>query len=264
LLSIYRRNYPDVVNIDREIAEKQASLESLKSAKRTATKSPEDSSAVPTASENRSDTPVEAQNRDSSPESQEDPNIAQVKGQLESNKLEIEVLLRDEKERNATISEYQRRLNLTPVREQQLSGILRDYDLSKQEYQELLGKQQQSQLAMNLEKRQGGQQFRLAEPPSLPTLPSSPKRLKISLGGAGGGILLGLVLAVLAEIKHSKLYDENEVSQRFSMPLVVGLPLLLTPAETRFRKWKRVFEWFGGSVLVVAVLAAQYFVYSHP
>ena len=178
--------------------------------------------------------------------------------------MEIENLEKDEKQRNATISEYESRLNLTPVREQQLSGMLRDYDLSKKEYNDLLGKEQQSELAMSLEKRQGGQQFRLAESPNLPTLPSSPKRLKISLGGAGGGVLLGLVLAVLAEIKNPKLYDENEVTRRFSLPLVVGLPLLLAPGEARLRRWKTLFEWFGGSALIVAVLGVEYFVYLHP
>jgi uncharacterized protein involved in exopolysaccharide biosynthesis len=264
LLSVYHETYPDVISVEREISAKQALLESLKSAKRTAATLPGDSSAAPAASQRSQDTPTEAQNGNSSPESAEDTSIAQVKSQLEANRLEIENLSKDEKQRNATISEYQSRLNLTPVREQQLSGILRDYELSQKEYQDLLGKEQQSQLAMSLEKRQGGQQFHLAESPSLPTLPSSPKRLKISLGGAGGGILLGLVLAVLAEIKNPKLYDEIEVSRRFTMPLVVGLPLLLAPSEARLRKWKRLFEWFGGSVLTVAVIAVEFFVYLHP
>ena len=264
LLSNYSKSYPDVVTVGREISVKQASLDSLRSAKRTAGALPGDSSPLPVASESSHGDPSEAANAKSSSESEEDLSIAQVKSQLESNKLEIEDLSKDEKQRNAMISEYQNRLNLTPVREQQLSGILRDYELSKQEYQDLLGKEQQSQLAMSLEKRQGGQQFRLAESPSLPTLPSSPKRLKISLGGAGGGILLGLVLAVLAEIKSPKFYTETEVSRRLSMPLVVGLPLLLAPSQVRRRKWKRFFEWFGGSVLTVAVLAGEFFVYLHP
>jgi uncharacterized protein involved in exopolysaccharide biosynthesis len=264
LLSIYHENHPDVVTIEREISAKQASLESLKSAKRAAAILTGDSSAVAAAAEGSHDSPSGDQRRNSSSESEEDASIAQVKSQLESNRLEIENLSKEEKQRNATILEYQSRLNLTPVREQQLSGILRDYELSQKEYQDLLGKEQQSQLAMSLEKRQGGQQFRVAESPSLPTLPSSPKRLKISLGGVGGGILLGLVIAVLAEIKNPKLYNEHEVSRRFSMPLVVGLPMLLAPAEVRLRRWKRSFEWFGGSALALGVLAAEYFVYIHP
>jgi polysaccharide biosynthesis transport protein len=264
LLSVYSENYPDIVNIEREIAGKQASLDSLKSAKRSALTSSGKSSAVAAALERSHNTLSETQSENSSPESAEDASIVQVKSQLEANRLEIENLSKDEKQANATMAEYQSRLNLTPVREQQLSGILRDYELSQKEYQDLLGKDQQSQLAMSLEKRQGGQQFRLAEAPNLPTLPSSPKRFKISLGGAGGGILLGLALAVLADVKSPKLYDENDATRRFSLPLVVGLPLLLTPAETRLRTRKRLFEWFAGSVLIVAIIGTEYFVHLHP
>ena len=47
-------------------------------------------------------------------------------------------------------------------------------NLLKQNYADLLGKKQQSQLATSLEKQQEGQQFRLVDSPSLPTVPSSP------------------------------------------------------------------------------------------
>jgi hypothetical protein len=225
----------------------------------------ESSGAASASSPKKHDgSPAGAPNGNAPPEKTEDASIAQVKSQLEANRLEIENLAKEEKQANATISEYQSRLNLTPVREQQLSGLLRDYELSQKEYQDLLGKDQQSQLAMSLEKRQGGQQFRVAESASLPTLPSSPKRLKIALGGAAGGILLGIALAVLAEFRNPKLYEETEVNRRFSVPLVVGIPLLLAPAEERVRTRKRIFEWFGGSVLTAGVLAAELFVYLHP
>jgi uncharacterized protein involved in exopolysaccharide biosynthesis len=264
LLSIYNERYPDVVSIEHEISAKQASLERLKSAKAAVATLPEDSPSATVASEDSQDSSSAAESRNVPRESEESASIAQLRSQLESNKLEIENLSKIEKQQNTAISQYQSRLNLTPVREQQLSEILRDYELSKQEYLDLLGKEQQSQLAMSLEKRQGGQQFRLAESPSLPTLPSSPKRLKISLGGAGGGVLLGFVLAVLAHIKKPKLFDEEDVSRRFSVPLVVGLPLLLTSAEVRFRRWKRCFEWLAASALTLGVLGAQYYVYLHP
>jgi len=262
LLGIYRESYPDVVAIEREISAKEASLESVKSAKVTPVLSPTDPPAA--ASERSQDPPSGPQSRNSPPEGEDDTSIAQVRSQLEANRVEIENLSKDEKQQDAAISQYQSRLNLTPVREQQLSGILRDYELSKQEYLDLLGKEQQSQLAMSLEKRQGGQQFRLAESPSLPTLPSSPKRLKISLGGAGVGVLLGLVLAVLADIRNPRLYNEKEASSRLSIPLVVGLPLLLTPDEARLRRWKKFFELCSGSLLTLAVLVVQYYVYRHP
>ena len=93
---------------------------------------------------------------------------------------------------------------MTPVREEQLADILRDYDLSKKNYDDLLGKKTQSELATSLEIRQQGAQFRLIDPPSLPVKPSGADHMKISLGGLAAGLALGVALAFLLETKdHS-------------------------------------------------------------
>ncbi len=111
------------------------------------------------------------------------PPLPNSKAALEANRLEIENLTNDEKRLKAQIAQYESRINQTPVREQQQAGILRDTEVLRQQYAELQKKEQESQLATNLEKQQGGQQFRLIDPASLPSLPSSPKRVKMSLGG---------------------------------------------------------------------------------
>jgi capsular polysaccharide biosynthesis protein len=170
-------------------------------------------------------------------------------------------LSKEETQLKASLAQYQNRLNLTPVREQQLTGLLRDYDLQKQNYADLVNKELQSQLATNLEKDQGGRQFRLVDPPSLPVVPSSPKRLKINLGGAAGGVFLGLALAFLKAMRDRSFHTEKQVSQRFGLPLVVGVPMLLTPSEKRSRTWRASFEWLAGSVLVFAVCAVEFYSY---
>jgi succinoglycan biosynthesis transport protein ExoP len=244
LLRLYTPKHPRVVKIELEIAKKGALLESPR-----ASKSPGvETSQVPepTLEGTEAETAV-------------DP----LRSQLEGNRLEIENLSRDEKKLKAEVSRYQERLNLTPVREQQLAGILRDYELLKQNYADLLSKEQQSQLAMSLEKQQEGQHFRLVDPPSLPTVPSSPKRMKSSLRGAAAGVFLGLVLAFLFDTRDHSLKTEKEVNQHFSLPLVLGIPLVQTPFDERLHTWKRVFECLAGSVLVLAVAAAEFYVYRH-
>lgn len=241
LLDRYTPEHPDVVRTEREIAKKQTLVKALMNVKASA----------PQTAALASDS--------SSPD--DDPAVAQLKSQLEANRMDIDSLGKDETRLKAAVSEYQARLNSTPVREQQLSEVLRNYDLLKQNYADLLSKQQQSQLATNLEKQQEGQQFRLVDPPSLPTVPSSPKRMKMSLGGAAGGIFLGLALAFLMDMKNAAYHTEQELSKQFKMPIVLGVPLLLTQGEERKRIWTRSFEWAAASVLAVAVFAAELYVY---
>jgi len=187
----------------------------------------------------------------------DDASIAQLRGQLESNRVQVQNLTKDQDRLKQAIEQYQNRLNQTPVREQQLAGLLQDIELGKQHYADLLAKEQQSQLATTLEKQQGGQQFRLLEPPSLPTLPSSPKRMKLGLGAGAAGLALGFLTAFWAEFKSRAFYTEKEVSQCCPLPLVVGLPLFWTPAEQRKYSRLRVCEWIVGSALTVFVAAVE-------
>ena len=93
------------------------------------------------------------------PTSEEDVSLGQLRGQLEANRLEIENLSKEEKRLKDEVDEYQRRVNATPVREQQLASILRNYEQLKQDYADLLAKESQSQMAADLEKRQEGSSF---------------------------------------------------------------------------------------------------------
>ncbi len=261
LVTVYKATYPDVMAVDRKISAAQSVIDSLQ--KSTASQKASDSQNVTDSHE-----PGTAQVAQVAPvrtqPAEDNTAIAQLRSQLEANRLDIENALRNETQQKTVIAEYQKRLNLTPVREQQLGGILRDFELANQNYKDLLGKEQQSRLATNLEKQQGGEQFRLVEPPSRPDIPSSPKRVKMSLMAIGGGLFLGLALAIVSELVRPTFYSVKQVTERFGAPLVIGLPVVATLAERRRRTWTRTLEWIGGSVLAVIIGAAEFYVFLHP
>jgi polysaccharide biosynthesis transport protein len=244
LASRYTPRHPDVQKLDKQITESEALVDRLTKA----AKASEEDQAPGTAAA-------------SSSGASGDSSLAQLNSQLESNRLEVANLSEDQKRLTAQIEQYQARLNLTPVREQQLTDLLANYELAKQNYADLLKKKTESELATNLEMQQQGQQFRIVDQPSLPAKPTSPDHLKISLGGAAAGLALGLGMAFLLETADHSLYDEHDVSRRFGIPLVVSVPHLPSLAEERKRPWKMGFEWFAGSVLVIAVALAEFYVY---
>ena len=251
LLNRYKPTHPDVVANRRAIAAAELQVATLAQAEKAPRAGISPSEPVPPES--------------TTAESAEDDNAtAQLRSQLEANRLEIEHLTRDEAQQKSVIAEYQKRLNLTPVREQQLAGILRDYENSKKDYADLLGKEQQSQLAMSLEKQQGGEQFHLVEPPSLPALPSSPNRLKLGMGGVAAGLVLGLLAALLRDLARPAFYSAGEIAHRFSAPLVIAIPVLRTPAETRRRIGLRLLEGGAAAAVLGAVGAAGSYVLRHP
>jgi hypothetical protein len=248
-LEHYTPQYPALVRINEKIAEKEALLKTLHGG------------TSPGAGRSQPESPSMGMLGIG-----EDSSLAQIRSQMESNRLEIENLSKDEKLLKASIAQYQMRLNQTPVREQQIAGIMRNYELLKLDYADLLNKEMQSQMAADLEKRQQGQQFRLIDRPSLPTIPSSPNRIKFGLGGVAGGIVLGLALAFLVDLRNGSFHSEKELGAHLALPLVLGVPLLLTPVEKRNRVWRLTFEWVAGTTLTLAVVAAElyeFYLYRH-
>lgn len=243
----YTSQHPDVQRNQRDIVRAEDTIKRLRAAAPPSEKGRPSAQAV-TA-------------RLPSPDTDEDPAVMQLKASLEANRLEIEGLTKDESRLKASIAQYENRINQTPVREEQQAGILRDTEVLRQQYADLQKKEQESQLATNLEKQQGGQQFRLIDPASLPAVPSSPKRLKMSFGGAAGGLILGFVLAFLMETRDTSFHTEKDLTKHLAPPFVLGIPLLPTRAEESRRKWRSLLQWGAASAMLLAVAAAEFYVY---
>ena len=129
----------------------------------------------------------------------DDSNVNQLRNQLTASWESIENLTKEEARLRSEIESYQSRVNVAPLREQELSQAMRDYNLLKEDYANLKSKEMQQNLSENLAQRQDGSQFRLLDPPSLPSRPVGPNRLKYCLGGLGGGLLIGLILALVVD-----------------------------------------------------------------
>jgi polysaccharide chain length determinant protein (PEP-CTERM system associated) len=179
--------------------------------------------------------------------------MMQLQSQLKANQLEIANIQHHQKDLESQITSYQARLNLTPETEQELTGVSRGYEESKTNYNSLLQKQMQSQLATSLEHRQQGQQFRILDPPSYPKKPSAPNHLRFSLVGLLVGACLGLSLMTIMEMTDVRVRQEKDLAGILSENILVGIPLLSTPWETRtrlLRSWTEIGAMTGMLVLI--------------
>lgn len=243
----YTSQHPDVLRNQREFAQAEETVRRLRA---TAPAPEETAPSFGQASTSKSHV-VDVG---------DDPAVTQLGSSLESNRVEIANLTNDDQRLKSQIAQYESRLNQTPVREQQQAGILRDTEVLRQQYTELQKKEQESQLATNLEKQQGGQQFRLIDPASLPTVPSSPKRSKIGLGGLAGGLAMGFALALLMEMRDTSFRTEKDLTKHLDASFVLGIPHLPTRLEERRRRWRNMFEWVAALTMLVVVAATELYV----
>jgi capsular polysaccharide biosynthesis protein len=181
--------------------------------------------------------------------------MLQIDGQIKSNQLEIVNRKQDIRRLEGQIDAYQARLNLTPVREQQLAAITRDHEQSRTNYESLLNKKMQSQMATNLEKRQEGEQFRIIDPPNFPQKPFSPNRLKFSLLGLIAGISLAVTLTAFVEMMDERVNGEEDLLSVTPVPILVAIPLLQTPAEQARRIWQYRLQMAAVTLLIIVIPA---------
>ncbi len=190
-----------------------------------------------------------------------DPNLIEVESRLKAVDAQIVAEQKEAADLRRRSRDLQNRLNVTPVREQQLAEVTRNYENSRQAYQSLLQKKMQSELASNLERRQQGEQFRLIDPPDLPQKPVEPDRGQIVLGGWIAGLCLGLGLAAFREITDSTLRREEDIAEHLRIPLLTTLPLLRSAQQAQV--WRQRLQWEMGGVAFLVVLSVSGSLYSY-
>lgn len=177
----------------------------------------------------------------------------QMESQLKANELEIKNRRQEVKDMEREMGQYQARLNLTPVRQQQLAEVTRNYEQSKAHYDLLMAKKQQSGMATDLANRRKDAQFRMIDPPSLPQAPYWPNRLRFAGIGLFGGLMLGLAMVLVLETADARIHSEDDLKRWTSVPVIATVPPLTTASESRQHAWQRGVEIAVASALVALV-----------
>ena len=150
--------------------------------------------------------------------------LLEMESQLKANRLEIANREAEIKDGQAKINQYQSRLNMAPVMEQQFAEITRDYDQSKTDYESLLAKKNQSEMSTDLEKTQQAEHFRMLDPPDLPGKPYKPNRLLMSAAGMIFGLVFGGGFAFAMEKLSGKIYSEREIKKLVPFEVIAEIP----------------------------------------
>jgi uncharacterized protein involved in exopolysaccharide biosynthesis len=130
------------------------------------------------------------------------------------------------------IIDYQKRIERTPKREEELFALRRDHENMQTAYKSLLSRKLEADMAVNMEKKKKGEQFEVLDYAKLPEKPVSPNLKKIFALALAIGITLGLGLAISCDF-----LDE---SVRHPMDLEgSGLTLLATIPKCRTGKTAR-------------------------
>jgi polysaccharide chain length determinant protein (PEP-CTERM system associated) len=160
---------------------------------------------------------------------QMDPGYRQLLADRETARLRVRDLQRAESQMRAQVASYQSRVEAAPMVEQQLASLQREYDLEKRQYSELSNKLQSAELAENLERRRGGEQFQVLYAAYVPRQPESPNVMRLLLLGVALGIALGGAAGVAREYLDRSVHDLRGLQAEFDVP-VLGEISRISPA----------------------------------
>jgi polysaccharide chain length determinant protein (PEP-CTERM system associated) len=188
--------------------------------------------------------------------------VAMLLASIQVKNLDVEERVKQQAELNKAIQAYQARIEVSPLNEQRYSALLRDYQLSKDKYADMSKRREISETAQNLEERKAGENLEVLDPASLPEQPAEPNRLLIAGMGIGGGLVLGVVLAGIKEMKDASLKNLKDVRAYTNLPVLSSVPLLENALLVRRKR--RLFWVAWSSAIIVGTLAmsgSMYFYY---
>jgi polysaccharide chain length determinant protein (PEP-CTERM system associated) len=174
--------------------------------------------------------------------------------QLREIGLEIKNLKAEAAQLHSQMKRYQTQVENTPKREQELMSLNRDYENIRETYNSLLSRKLEAELAVSMERKQKGEQFRILDRAMTPIRPFKPDVKRVLMMSIVVGLGLGCGLAYLREIMDTSYKTPEEIEKELELPVLVSIPIRYTERELKSIRWKKFLAF--ASVAVGFILSA--------
>jgi len=181
-------------------------------------------------------------------ENPDNPAYMNLRAQIIAATAEMESLAGDRDAIEKQLDNYQKKVEMIPLVEEEYNELTLNYESAKRKYHEVLNKLLTAKMAQEMDASQRGERFSITEPAYKSEHPYKPNRVMILLMG----LVLGLgVAAVLAALKEGL---DTSVKTPDSVETILGVPVLATVSYFDSPEQKRS-RWLKRMVLASAILA---------
>jgi polysaccharide chain length determinant protein (PEP-CTERM system associated) len=150
--------------------------------------------------------------------------------------FEIGRLENDVRKLNSQTAYYQKLVDETPKKEQELITLNRDYQNMRNNYSSLLEKKTQADLAVNLEMSKKGEQFRILDRAQVPNRPSDPDMKKLFLITVFAALGLGGGFVILFEHLDSSVNNVKDIEYELGLPVLTFIPKIYTMKDRIYHR----------------------------
>ena len=159
-----------------------------------------------------------------------------VSAQLQFMDKDILSLRQERDKTRALIDDYRHRIESGPKIEQMFLDLRRDYQQASDNYQSLLQKKLQAEMAENLERTQKGEQFKILDQANLPLVPYKPDIPKLLSLGFVVALGCGFGLAFYREFRDPAFWTRKELEGVLELPILITVPVISTERDLHRRK----------------------------
>lgn len=149
-----------------------------------------------------------------------DPAYRQLVADRETTRLALSNLQHEATTTRAQIADYQRRVEVAPMVEQQLAAVQREYDLAQKHYADVSAQHTNALMAENVARNGDGERFAIIFPASFPGEPDSPIPGRVMLIAVLAGICLGCGLALGREYLDRSVYSAHDIADDIDLPVL--------------------------------------------
>ena len=149
-----------------------------------------------------------------------------LRAQIQDAQREIQVTESELRQISNQIAVYQERVEDTPKREQELLGLKRDYQNIQASYDSLLNRKLEADIAVNMERKQKGEQFRVVDPARLPQRPVEPDMRRLFIMVVALGLGLGAGISFLTEILNVPFRAPDDIESLYGKPVLTTIPFM--------------------------------------
>ena len=251
-LSGLRQQYSDS---HPDVRRAMAQLANLRQSKQAALKEEEKKTAPAVA---KPDSPVLTREQ-----RQAQLDIERLQSLIQTKEMEIEQIVKEQGRLKKLIAEYTGRIEASPIGERDYAQLTRDYQLAKQQYEDLMTKSSQSSMATDLEVRKQGELLEVLEQASLPQTPSEPNRWLVVAVGTAMGVGAGFLLAGAREMKDTSLKTLKDVRAYTGLPVLGSVPLVENDLLVQRKRRLAWVAWSSASIVgFLLMLGSVYYYYT--
>jgi uncharacterized protein involved in exopolysaccharide biosynthesis len=183
------------------------------------------------------------------------PVYLQTQTQIASIGSEIVAVEDQLRSAQAKSAEVEDRLLKSRSLEREYDALKRDYDAAVAQYMEFKGKEDEAEIARNLEAEQMMTKLSLIEPPLQPVAPIKPDRLLLVAAGFLIAVVGGIGIGIVSDMTAGRVYGARQLSRLAGGAPFAVIPVIRSQADRRHSKMTAISICILAVVLCAVVLS---------